>query len=252
MVLLNLFYSCQSQDSKVVLLDQLDKSFDVSGFYKVRLQKTDELLSADVKKMKKEEAKKALQNALFAKDTLAFYQSNGRLPSEFYLESTNDWMTRKEKPVKYFGYRYKTVAYDEAKDTLAILNKVPFPALTMTEDNKGKLVSLNATKTSKNKKDLSNILSFFQKTCTRLKTEDRPAEGTSYWENKDFYYHLSGKNGKEEEILSYDVSGNKKSKIVDITEIRLEIYSKDFIRTLRDEHAYIPDFIPANSKKNKF
>ncbi|NML71695.1 hypothetical protein HHL23_18105 [Chryseobacterium sp. RP-3-3] len=247
-ILLNLFYSCQSQDSKVVLIDKLDKTFDVSSFFKPRLQKTDELLSTDVKKLDKNAAKKALQTAMFAKDTLAFYQSNGRLPTEFYLESTNDWMSRKEKPVKYFGYKYHTVAYDETKDTLAILNKVAFPALDMTENNKGEFVYLNAHKTSKNKNDTSNLLSFLQKNFTRVTIEDNSSDEISCWENKDFYYILSKEDGQEEEILSYDLSGNKNSKITDITDIRLQVYSKDFIQTLRNEHAYIPDYIPAANK----
>lgn len=250
-ILLNFFYSCQSQDSKVVLIDQLDKTFNVSTFYKVRLEKTDEILSSDIKKMDKNAAKKALQTAMFAKDTLAFYQSNGRLPAEFYLESTNDWMTRKEKPTKYYGYQYKTVAYDETKDTLAILNKVAFPVLNMTENNKGEFAFLSVNKTSKNKNDILNILSFLKKNSTRVHTEDESSDETSCWENKDFYYLLSQKDEKQEEILSYDQSGNKNSKIIDVTDIRLKIYTKEFIQTMRNEKAYLPDQIPVGHQKDR-
>ncbi|KFF15198.1 hypothetical protein [Chryseobacterium sp. JM1] len=248
-ILLNLFYACQSQDSKVVLIDKLDKSFKVAQFYEPKLKKTDDLLSSDVKKMDKKAAKKALETAMFAKDTLAFYPSNGRLPSEFYVESTNDWMSRKEKPVKYFGYAYSTVAYDEEKDTLAILNKVAFPSLGMTENNKGEFVYLVATKTSKNKNDVANILSFLKKNCTRVNIEDQSSEKISCWEDTNFYYVLSATDEKKEEILSYDLSGNKISKMVDVTDIRLKIYSKDYVQTMRNEKAYLPDYLPNRKEK---
>lgn len=248
-ILLSLFNSCQSQDSKVVLIDKLDKNVNVSQFYEPKLKKTDELLSSDIKKMDKKAAKKALETAMFTKDTLAFYKSNGRLPSEFYVESTNDWMSRKEKPVKYFGYRYSTVAYDEEKDTLAILNKVAFPSLAMTENNKGEFVYLLATKTSKNKNDLANILSFLKKNCTPVKVEDDSSDKASCWEDKNFYYVLSAKDGQKEETLSFDHSGNKNSKTVDVTDIHLKIYSKDYVQTMRNEKAYLPDYLPAAKGK---
>lgn len=250
-ILLNLFYSCQSQDSKVVQLDTFDKTFKVDKFYQPRLGKTDEILSSDVKKMDKKAAKKALETAMFSKDTLAFYKTNGRLPAEFYVESTNDWMTRKDKPIKYFGYQYSTVAYDSAKDSLAILNKVVFPSLSMTENNKGEFAYLTATKTSKNKSDFSNILSFLQKNCTRVNIEDTSSDKISCWENKDFYYILSNEDRKEE-VISYDSSGNRNSKTTDATDIRLHIYSKDYVRAMRNENVYLPDYLPAgNGKANK-
>lgn len=242
-ILLNFFYSCQSQDSKVVQLDTFDKTFKVDQFYQPKLEKTDKILSSDVKKMGKEAAKKALETAMFAKDTLAFYKTNGRLPAEFYVESTNDWMTRKEKPLKYFGYQYSTVAYDETKDSLAILNKVVFPSLSMTENTKGEFAYLTASKTSTNNTDFSNILSFLQKNGTRVNIEDDSSGKSSCWENKDFYYLLS-KEDKKEEAISYDSSGNRNSKTTDVTEIRLYLYSKDYVRAMRNENVYLPDYLP--------
>ncbi|MCQ9635700.1 hypothetical protein MP477_12080 [Chryseobacterium sp. WG23] len=244
MVLLLFLDSCQAQDTNILLIDQLDKTFSVSKFYQSRLQKTNEILSTDLKKMNKNAALKALETAMFEKDTLAFYASEGRLPSDFYLESTNDWMSRKKKPVKYFGYQYKTVAYDEAKDTLAILNKVVFPSLDMAENNKGEFAYLNANKASRNKNDFSDLLSFLQKNSKRVPIEDSSSEKVSCWENENFYYILSKKEGKEEEILSFDHSGNKNSKMIDISNIRLAIYSKEYIQTLKKEKAYIPEYIP--------
>lgn len=245
-IVLSLFLdSCQAQDTDILLIDQLDKTFSVSKFYQSRLQKTNEILSTDLKKMDKNAALKALETAMFEKDTLAFYTSEGRLPSDFYLESTNDWMSRKKKPVKYFGYQYKTVAYDEAKDTLAIVNTVVFPSLDMAENNKGEFAYLRASKASRNKNDFSNLLSFLQKNSKRIPIEDSSSEEVSCWENKNFYYILSKKDGKEEEILSYDHSGNKNSKMIEISNIRLNVYSKEYIQTLGKEKAHIPEYIPA-------
>lgn len=225
------------------MIDKLDKTFNVSKFYQSRLQKTNQLLSSDVEKMDKDAAFKALQTAMFAKDTLAYYPTEGRLPSEFYVGETSDWMARNKKPIKYFGYKYRTVAYDESKDTLAILNKVAFPALNMAENNKGEFAYLSATKASRNKKDFLNLMDYLKKNTTVVKLEENPSEGITFRENKNFYYLLSKKDGKEEDIISFDASGNKNSKIVDVSDLRLEIYSKDYIQNLRKEKAYIPEYI---------
>jgi len=50
-VLLLFLDSCQAQDTDILLIDQLDKTFSVSKFYQSRLQKTNEILSTDLKKM---------------------------------------------------------------------------------------------------------------------------------------------------------------------------------------------------------
>ncbi|KFE97108.1 hypothetical protein [Chryseobacterium luteum] len=237
LLVLFIFSSCHSQDSKFVDLAKISNNFDVSGFYQNKVKKTNEIISTDPKSMDKKAALKLLDNAFFVKDTLGYYKTEGRFPTDLYLESTNDWMVRKKKPVEIFGFGYKTVAYDPEKDTLAVLNNVSFPKMDMVEDNKGNLMYLEVGKTAKNIADFSKIKDYISKNCKKITVDDNDPN-VSYWEGKSFYYYLSKKENKEEEILSYDAQGNKQSKWIDVTEIRLTMFEKSYIKKMEDLRIY--------------
>ncbi|ULT24260.1 hypothetical protein KUH03_35395 [Sphingobacterium sp. E70] len=127
------------------------------------------MLASDVKEMDKKALKEAFETAMFKKDTIAIFDSEGSLPTPFYLESTSGWETKKLKPEKYYGYRYTTVSYNEDKDTLAMLNGVAFPALAMAENKDGKFAYLYATKTSKIKL-ITRVFRIFYKKHTQPST----------------------------------------------------------------------------------
>ncbi|MGE8423065.1 MAG: hypothetical protein ACN6PI_09565, partial [Sphingobacterium siyangense] len=63
-------------------------------------------------------------------------------------------------------------------------------------------------------------------------------------ENKDFYYFLHKKNRREEQIFSFGEDEVDKPTTTDITDIRLEIYSKIYIQNMQKEQVYLPDYIP--------
>jgi len=243
-LLSGMLYSCQSQNPDRVILEKLDRTFNASKFYGPKIKRSEELLHADVKSMDKKELKEVFETAIFKKDTLAIFNSEGSLPTLFYIESTAAWGTRKLKPVKDFGYRYTTVSYNEEKDTVAILNGVSFPALTVAEDKNGEFAYLYALKTSKNKDDFQNIYNYLQNTFTKLKLQDDAGSGIKGWENKDFYYFLHKKNRREEQIFSFGEDEDDKPTTTDITDIRLEIYSKIYIQNMQKEQVYLPDYIP--------
>ena len=233
------FSSCHSQDTKFVDLGNLSNDFNVASFFEKKLKQTEERLATDPEKLDKKETLKLLDNPFFVKDTLGFFKTNGRFPTDLSLEATNDWMSRNKTPTEIFGYEYKTVAWNEDNDTLAILNSVAFPKTNMTEDKKGNLMFLGVSKTSKMPTDYKKIKEFIVKHCKKLALEnDDP--NVSYWENENFYYTLTKKDKKEEEILSYDLQGNKNSKWIDVTEIDLAIYTKSYIRKMEDLNIYSP------------
>lgn len=233
------FSACHSQDSKFVDLEKLSNNFDVSSFYENKLRKTNEIIATNPEKINKEDALKLLDNPFFAKDTLGFFKTDGRFPTDLSLEATNDWMSRNKNPTEIFGYEYKTVAYNEDNDTLAILNSVTFPKIDMTEDKKGNLMYLEVSKTSKNPTDYKKVEDYIQRMCKKvsIKNDD---QNISYWENENFYYTLTKKEKKEEEILSYDLQGNKNSKWIDVTEIDLTIYQKSYIKKMEQLNIYSP------------
>lgn len=234
-----IFSSCQSQDSQFVDLEKISDRFDVSAFFRDKLKKTQETISKDPKKLDKKAALDLLNQPFFEKDTLGYYSSEGRFPTELYLDSNHDWMTRNKKPTDLFGYEYRTVAWSEEKDTLAMLNKVSFPKINMTEDRNGNLAYLKVEKASKNKEDFNRIQDYVKRNCKELHIdEDEP--GVTYWENNTSYYSLSKVERKEEEISSYDVKGNKDSKWVNITEISLIIYQKSYIKEMEKLNIYSP------------
>lgn len=244
LLLSGMLYSCQSQNPDRVILEEMDKTFNASKFYDSKIKRSTELLHADVKNMNKKELKEVFETAIFKKDTLAVFNSEGSLPTPFYIESTAVWGTRKLKPVKDFGYCYTTVSYNEEKDTVAILNGVSFPALTVTEDKNGQFAYLYAMKTSKNKNDFQNLRNYLQKTYKELKPLNHSGSGLEGWESKDFYYFLLKKNRREEQIFSFGEDEEDKPTTTDITDIRLEIYTKIYIENMRKEQVYLPDYIP--------
>ena len=241
-VLTFIFSSCQSQDRKFVDLNNLSKNFDVASFFEKKLKQTEETLATDPEKLDKKKALKLLDNPFFVKDTLGFFKTNGRFPTDLSLESTNDWMSRNKKPTKIFGYRYKTVVYNPDNDTLAILNSVTFPMINMTEDKEGSLIYLNVSKTSKISTDYKKVKDYIVKNCKKV-IIDNDDPNISYWENENFYYALTKIEKKEEEILSYDLQGNKDSKWIDVTEIDLSIYQKSYVKKMEELKIYSPGII---------
>lgn len=228
--------SCHSQDQKFVDLTKISNDFDVSGFYHNKVKKTNETIATDPKSMDKKKALALLDDPFFMKDTLGYFKTEGRLPADLALEPTNDWMLRNKKPTEIFGYRYKTVAYNPEKDTLAILNTVSFPKMDMVEDLKGNLMYLKVEKTSKNSAEFNKIKDYISKVGKKIEVDDS-APNASYWEGELFYYTLSNKDNKEEEI-TYDSQGNRLAKSMDVTEITLAMYEKSYIKKMEDLHIY--------------
>ncbi|ANF52220.1 hypothetical protein A0O34_17600 [Chryseobacterium glaciei] len=228
--------SCNSQDKKFVDLAKISNDFDVSGFYKNKVKKTNEIIATEPKSVSKEKALELLDNAFFVKDTLGYFKTDGRFPTDLSLEPTNDWMVRNKKPTEIFGYGYNTVAYDPEKDTIAILNTVPFPKMDMVEDRKGNLMYLKVGKTSKNITDFNKIKEYISKNCKKI-TIDDDDPNASYWEGKLFYYSLSKRENREEEV-SFDSQGNRISKSMDVTEMKLIMYEKSYIKRMEDLQIY--------------
>lgn len=233
-LLLFIYTGCQTQNLKLVDLEKISNEFDVHGFYQKKIIKTNEILSTDPKTLDKAEAKTLfLNSSFFEKDTLAFYKSDGRFPTKLCLNPTNDWMSRNQKPTEIFGYKYKTVMYSEEKDSLAILNTVVFPKMDMAVDKKGKLMYVDVSKTSKISTDYEKIKNYLEKNCKKVNIKDDHLN-VSYWENVTFYFILTRKENKEEEILSYDLEGNKKSKMIDVTDINLVMFNKSYINKMEE------------------
>ncbi|MCS3869350.1 hypothetical protein J3D55_002266 [Chryseobacterium ginsenosidimutans] len=230
-----LLSSCHSQNNKTVDLAKISGDFNASEFYENKIKKTNEIISTDPKSMDKKEALNLLDNAFFVKDTLGYFKTDGRLPTDLSLEPTNDWMVRDKKPTEIFGYGYKTVAYDPEKDKIAILNTVTFPKMDMVEDRKGHLMYLEVGKTSKNTADYNKITEYLSKNCKKVAVDDD--SNASYWEGKVFYYYLFKEDHKEEEI-SFDSRGNKTSKSVDVTEIKLSMFEKSYIEKMEKLEIY--------------
>ncbi len=228
--------SCHSQDQKFVDLAKISNDFDVSGFYKNKVKKTNEIIATEPKSVSKEKALELLNNSFFVKDTLGYFKTDGRLPTDLSLEPTNDWMVRNEKPTEIFGYGYKTVAYDPDKDTIAVLNTVSFPKMDMVEDRQGNLMYLTVGKTSKNAADFNKIKEYISKNSKKI-TVDDDDPNVSYWEGKLFYYFLSKRENKEEEV-SYDSQGNRKAKSIDVTEISLLMFEKSYIKKMEELQIY--------------
>ncbi|MEO5911707.1 MAG: hypothetical protein ABIP95_12510, partial [Pelobium sp.] len=145
----------------------------------------------------------------------------------------------KKNPTEIFGYNYSTVAWNEERDTLAILNTVVFPKINMTEDKKGNFLYLSVEKTAKQPQDYEKVKSYFEKNCKKVSLEDEEA-GETYYENDNSFFKLTKKLNQIEEILGYDLKGNKDSKMVDVTEIRLEMYQKEYLKKMEELKIYSP------------
>lgn len=239
LLLLPFISSCHSQSDKFVDLGKISTKFNVSVFFENKLKKTEEVMNTDVKKLDKKKVLSLLNNPLFAKDTLGFYDTEGRFPTDLYLEATNDWMTRKKKPTEIFGYGYKTVAYNEDLDTLAILNTVVFPKMNMVEDRNGNLMYLKTGKTSKKQSDYIKIKDYLEKNCKKIEVEDGD-QNTNYWEDENFFYALAKNEKTEEDILSFDSQGegDKNTEKVKVIELSLAMYTKSFIKRMEELKIY--------------
>jgi hypothetical protein len=237
-VLIALFFlsSCHSQDNKIVDLAKISNDFNVSEFYRNKVRKTNEIISKDPKNMDKKKALKLLDHAFFVKDTLGYFKTDGRFPTDLSLEPTNDWMVRTKEATEIFGYGYKTVAYNPEKDKIAVLNTVTFPKMNMVEDRNGNLMYLEVERTSKNAADDLKIKEYLIKNCKKVAVDDSDSNA-SYWEGKSFYYYLFNDIHKEEEI-SFDSQGNKTSRSVDATEIRLKMFEKLYIKKMEEQRIY--------------
>jgi len=227
---------CHSQDNKIVDLAKISNDFDVSEFYSNKIKKTNEIISKNPKSLDKKEPLNLLNNAFFVKDTLGYFKTDGRFPTELSLESTNDWMVRNKKPTEIFGYGYKTVAYDPEKDRIAVLNTVTFPKMDMVEDRKGKLMYLKVEKASKTSADYSKIKDYLSKNCKKIAVDDDDPNA-SYWKDESFYYYLFKDDHQEEEI-SFDSQGNKISRSVDATETRLMMFEMSYIKKMEELGIY--------------
>jgi len=228
--------SCNSQDKKFVDLAEVSNDFNVSGFYKNKIKKTNETLATEPKKVGKEKTLELLDNPFFVKDTLGYFKTEGRFPTDLSLEPTDDWMVRNKKPTEIFGYGYKTVAYNQERDTIAVLNTVSFPKMDMVEDRKGNLMYLKVGKTSRNNADFNKIKEYISKNSKKI-TVDDDDPNVSYWEGKFFYYSLSKREYKEEDI-SFDSQGNRIAKSMDVTEITLSMFEKSYIKKMEDLEIY--------------
>lgn len=227
--------SCHAQNKKFVDLAKISNNFDVSGFYKNKIKKTNEILATEPARVSKKKALELLNHAFFVKDTLGYFKTDGRFPTDLYLEHTGDWMARNKKPTEIFGYGYQTVAYDPEKDTIAVLNTVPFPKMDMVEDRKGKLMYLRVGKTSKNTSEFNKIREYLSKNGKKITVDDDP--DALYWEDQSFYYALSKRDRKEDEI-SFDSKENRIVKSINVTEVELSMFEKSFIRKMEDLRIY--------------
>ncbi|KQT35717.1 hypothetical protein ASG22_01470 [Chryseobacterium sp. Leaf405] len=230
--------SCHSQDQKFVDLTKISNDFDVSEFYKNKVKQTNETIATDPKSVGKEKALELLNNAFFVKDTLGYFKTDGRLPTDLSLEPTNDWMVRNKEPTEIFGYGYKTVAHDPEKDTLAIFNTISFPKMDMVEDRKGNLTYLEVGKTSKTIHDFNKIKEYLSKNAKKITVDDNDSNAF-YCEDQSFYYFLSKREGEEEEV-SYDSQGSRKAKSINVIEINLAMFEKSYIKKMESLQIYSP------------
>lgn len=214
--------SCQSQVHKFVDLERITSDFNFGDFFQNKLKKTEEILATKVEHLDKKKAMDLLDNPFFVKDTLGFYKSEGRFPTELYLGTVSDWMSRNKKPTEIFGYEYRTVAYSEDKDTLATLNNVAFPKLNAVENKSGDLMYLKADKSSKKQSDYVKIKGYLEKNCKKLDIDGD--ENTSYWQNEKFFYTLTKTDRKEGDV--------------DVTDISLSIYEKSYVQKMEELKIY--------------
>lgn len=224
-------HSCSAQMEKVVNLATITTDFNVAKFYKPKLESTNETLAKDPKKIDKEEASKLLDNQFIAKDTLCYFKDEmERLPGDMYIASKSDWMSRKLKPVKTFGYAYKTVAWSEENDTIAVLNHVYFPKVDMIESENGDLVLITASKSDLKQPVIDQLEKFLKSKYKAGKSSesDFSREKISDWEDDKFIYRLI----KMEK--TYSVSSGGESRSEKKLEIDYVIFNKKFLPIIKE------------------
>ncbi|MCZ4244119.1 hypothetical protein [Pedobacter punctiformis] len=235
-VLLFSIVSCSSEQQKIVDLEKINTDFDVSKFYKDKLKLTNDIISTDIKKLKKEEVKKLMDYPMFIKDTLCYFKDvDNRLGGGIYIESKNDWMTKKLTPEKTFGYNYRTVSWNPERDTLAVLNKVPFPQLNMTESEDGDLVLVKASKSSKNIDTYNKLKDFLDKKYGKGKSieSERSHEQITGWATEKFIFQLKKFESEQEDILSFDSEEDKAAAKETVFDIDYLIFNRKYQKEIK-------------------
>ncbi|WP_026976843.1 hypothetical protein [Flavobacterium tegetincola] len=223
--------SCSAQDEKIVNLANITTDFNVAKFYKEKLETTNETLAKDPKKIDKEDASQLLDNPFIIKDTLCYFKDvMERLPGDMYIASKSDWMSRKLKPIKNFGYAYKTVAWSEENDTIAVINQVYFPKVDMIESENGDLVLITASNSTIDEAGIKKLETFLKSKYKVGKTSesDFSHEKVSDWQNEDFIYRLV----KMEK--TYSVSSGEESHFEKKLEIEYVIFNKKYLPIIKE------------------
>ncbi|TDG36436.1 hypothetical protein EZJ43_07915 [Pedobacter changchengzhani] len=221
--------SCSAQEEKIVNLANITTNFNVAKFYNQKLKTTNETLAKDPKKIDKEEASKLLDNPFIVKDTLCYFK-DGQSSDRIYIDSKSGWTTKKLKPIKTFGYAYKTVAWSEETDTIAVLNTVYFPKVDMIESEDGDFVMVKASK-SEMKQAVIDTLERFLKSKYKVgkaSKSDFSGEKISDYQNEDFIYRLV----KMEK--TYSVSAGEKSYFEKRLEIDFVIFNKKYLPIIKE------------------
>lgn len=230
-VIMILLSACSAQEEKIVNLATVTTDFNVAKFYKQKLKTTNETLATDPKKIDKEEASKLLDNPFIIKDTLCYFKDDmERLPGNMYISSKSDWMSKKLKPIKTFGYDYKTVAWSEENDTLAVINQVYFPKVDMIESENGDLVLITASKSTIDNAGITKLKTFLKSKYKVGKTSesDFSHEEITDWQNEDFIYRLV------EMEKNYSVSSGEDSHFEKRIEIEFVIFNKKYLPIIKE------------------
>ena len=205
-------------------------SLNLNSTFYLHIQNT-ETLSKDPKKLDKEEASKLLDNPFIIKDTLCYFKRDfERSESDMYIDSKSDWMGSKLTPVKTFGYAYKTAAWSEDKDTLAVLNSVSFPKVDMIESENGELVLIKAAKSEMSQPVIDKLQTFLKskyKVGKPAKSEFKD-EIVSDYQNGDFIFRLI----KMEK--TYSVSSGDESRFEKKLEIEYLIFNKKYLPIIKE------------------
>lgn len=223
--------SCSTQEEKIVNLATITTDFNVAKFYKQKLETTNETLAKDPEKINKEESSKLLDNQFIVKDTLCYFKDEmERLPGDMYLDSKSDWMSRKLKPVKTFGYNYKTVAWSGDNDTVAVLGNIYFSRIDMIESEDGDLVMVKASNSTIDKTGIAKLEAFLKSKYKSGKSgeSDFSHEKISDWQNEDFIYRLV----KMEK--TYSVSSGEESHFKKKLEIELVVFNKKYLPIIKE------------------
>ena len=223
--------SCSGQEEKIVDLATITSDFNVSRFYKSKLRLTNETLAKDPKKLDREEASKLLDNPFIIKDTLCYFKRDfERSESDLYIDSKSDWMGSKLTPVKTFGYAYKTVAWSEDKDTLAVLNTVYFPNVDMIESENGELVLIKAAKSEMKQTEIDKLETFLKSKYKAGKPSKSAFKDEIFsdFENDEFIFRLIKMN------KTFSVSSDGESRFEKRLEIEYLIFNKKYLPIIKE------------------